>query len=138
MKKILLLAPFALTLINCSRTDESSTDSTTTSTTQTTQTSVKMNVVNSQNQKQPGIIVMMFKTKVTNSSNLPTIEKQVISDANGLANFDLSSYISSDINQKYYFEAFKLQNNNYVWISTTHPEIDIKKNTQITTSIIVN
>ena len=138
MKKILLLALFALTLINCSRTDESSTDSTTTSTTQTTQTSVKMNVVNSQNQKQPGIIVMMFKTKVTNSSNLPTIEKQVISDANGLANFDLSSYISSDINQKYYFEAFKLQNNNYVCISTTHPEIDIKKNTQITTSIIVN
>ena len=81
---------------------------------------------------------MMFKTKVTSASNLPTIEKQATSDANGLATLDLSSYITSNIAATYYFEAFKKEGSNLVWVSKTHPEISIKKNQQVTTSIIVN
>lgn len=138
MKKVLILAITALLSFSCSRTDESSSSSTSTSTQTTTSTSVKMNVVNAQSVPQANVIVMMFKTKVTSSSNLPNIEKQVTSDSNGLANFDLSSYITSDIATTYYFEAFRQQGSNLVWVSTIHPEIQIKKNTQVTTSIIVN
>lgn len=139
MKKILFLISFSFLALSCSRTEEmTSSSSSQQSSTQTTSTSVKMNVINSQNVAQPNVIVMMFKTKVTNSTALPAIEMQVTSDSNGLANFDLSKYITSDLPTVYYFEAFRKQGNNYVWVSTIHPEITIKKNTQVTTSIIVN
>lgn len=139
MKKLLFLSIFTLNLISCSRTDETSSSSSSSSTTtQTAATTVKFNVINAQNAPQPNVIVMMFKTKVTNSSNLPPIEKQATSDSNGKANFELSSYITSDVTTTYYFEAFRQQGNNLVWVSTIHPEISIKKNTQVTTSIIVN
>lgn len=140
MKKIFFLSALLSLSINCSSSDDevSTSETSTTTTTQSTSTAVKMNVVNAQNVKQPNITVMMFKTKVTTTTNLPTIEKQVVSDSNGLANFDLSSYITSNIAQDYYFEAFKKEGNNYVMISTTHPVISIKKNNQVTTSIVVN
>ena len=102
MKKIFFLSALLSLSINCSSSDDevsTSETSTTTTTTQSTSTAVKMNVVNAQNVKQPNITVMMFKTKVTTTTNLPTIEKQVVSDSNGLANFDLSSYITSNIAQ---------------------------------------
>lgn len=140
MKKITLVIFVSLMSLNCGRTDDSSSSSSSSSstTTQTTKTSVKLNVINSQNIAQKDIVVMMFKTKVTSATNLPNIEKQVTSDVNGLADFDLTSYITSETTQKYYFEAFKKNGNSLVWVSIIHPEIDIKKNTQITTSIIVN
>ena len=139
MKKLIYsLALFSL-LVSCrsESTEESSSTETETST-QTSSTLVKMNVLNSQNIAQKDIIVMMFKTKVTSASNLPTIEKQANSDANGLATLDLSNYITSNIATTYYFEAFKKDGNNYTWISKTHPEILIKKGQQTTTSIVVN
>lgn len=138
MKKIFLLTTITLFFLSCSRDENSSSSSSSTTNTQTTTTSIKMNIVNAQNVPQSNVIVMMFKSKVTSSANLPAIEKQVTSDSNGLANFDLSTYITSDIPTTYYFEAFRQQGNNLVWVSTIHPEISIKKNTQVTTSIIVN
>ena len=139
MKKLIYsLALFSL-LVSCrsESTEESSSTETETST-QTSPTLVKMNVLNSQSVAQKDVVVMMFKTKVTSASNLPTIEKQATSDANGLATLDLSSYITSNIAATYYFEAFKKEGSNLVWVSKTHPEISIKKNQQVTTSIIVN
>lgn len=139
MRKILTIATLLVIFIGCSRTDESSsTESSSSSSSQTTNTTVKMNVVNAQSVPKSGITVMMFKTKVVTNAPLPNIEKQVVSDANGLANFDLESYITSNIPQTYYFEAFTKQGNNWVLVSTIHPEIQIKKGTQTTTSIIVN
>ena len=107
MKKIFLLTTITLFFLSCSRDENSSSSSSSTTNTQTTTTSIKMNVVNAQNVPQSNVIVMMFKSKVTSSANLPAIEKQVTSDSNGLANFDLSTYITSDIPTTYYFEAFR-------------------------------
>lgn len=139
MKKALYIIAIASLVFSCrSESTEENTSSSSSSSTQTSTTSVRMSVINSQNVTQKDIVVMMFKTKPTSSTNLPNIEKQVISDTNGLANFDLSTYITSDIAVTYYFEAFKKEGNNYVWISKTHPEIAIKKGQQTTTSIVVN
>lgn len=139
MKKALFVLAMATLLTSCrSDSAEESSSSTSETQTQTTQTAVKFTVLNSQNVLQKDIVIMMFKTKITSGNNLPNIEKQVVSDVNGLANFDLSTYITSNIPTKYYFEAFKKVGNNYTWVSKTHPEIDIKKNTQTTTSIIIN
>lgn len=139
MKKILYTFAIFTLLTSCRSESTEETNSTETETsTQTSSTLVKMNVLNSQNIAQKDIVVMMFKTKVTSASNLPAIEKQATSDANGLATLDLSSYITSNIAATYYFEAFKKEGSNLVWISKTHPEISIKKNQQVTTSIVVN
>ena len=139
MKNIILFFTLVATLASCrSESNEVSGSSETETTSQSTSTLVKMNVINSQNVVQKDIVIMMFKTKVSSGSNLPTIEKEAVSDANGLAKIDLSDYISSNIAQIYFFEAFKKVGNNYVWVSKTHPEIEIKKNSQVTTSIIIN
>lgn len=139
MKKSIYTFALVSLLTSCRSESNEETNSTEIETsTQTSSTLVKMNILNSQNIAQKDIIVMMFKTKVTSTSNLPNIEKQATSDSNGLAAFDLSTYITSNIATTYYFEAFKKDGNNYVWISKTHPEISIKKNQQVTTSIVVN
>ena len=139
MKKLILIFATVILIAGCrSESSEETSSTETETTTQTSTTAVKMNVVNSQNTPQKDIIVMMFKTKLTSASNLPPIEKQVTSDANGLANFDLSTYITSTIATTYYFEAFKKDGSNYAWVSKTHPEISIKKNQQTTTSIVIN
>ena len=139
MKKLILTLAVVGLIVSCRSESTEETNSTESETsTQTSSTLVKMNVLNSQNIAQKDIIVMMFKTKVTSASNLPTIEKQANSDANGLATLDLSNYITSNIATTYYFEAFKKDGNNYTWISKTHPEILIKKGQQTTTSIVVN
>lgn len=139
MKKLILTFATLALMASCrSESSEESNSMETETSTQTSSTLVKMNVSNSQNIAQKDIVVMMFKAKVTSATNLPTIEKQVTSDSNGLANFDLSAYITSNIPTTYYFEAFKKDGNNYIWVSKTHPEISIKKNQQVTTSIVVN
>lgn len=139
MKKIIYIFIIFALFIGCRSESTEETNSTETETsTQTSPTLVKMNVLTSQNIVQKDVVVMMFKTKVTSAGNLPNIEKQAISDANGLATLDLSGYITSDIAATYYFEAFKKDGNNFIWISKTHPEISIRKNQQITTSIVVN
>lgn len=139
MRKIILALALAVLFTGCrSESTEETSFTSEESNTQTSATTVKMNVLNLQNVPQKDIVVMMFKTKVTSENILPNIEKQVTSDANGLANFDLSTYITSNVATTYYFEAFKKEGNNYVWISKTHPEISIKKNQVTTTSIIIN
>lgn len=139
MKKIILSLAIIVSVSGCRSESNEETSSTITETTaQTSSTLVKLNVLNSQNMVQKDIVVMMFKSKVTSANNLPNIEKQATSDGNGLATFDLSAYITSNIATTYYFEAFKKDGNSYVWVSKTHPEVSIKKGQQTTTSIVVN
>jgi len=139
MKKIIYSLAIISLIVSCSSESDEATSSTDTqTTTQSSGTMVKMNVVNSQNIAQKDIVVMMFKSKVTSANNLPTVEKQATSDTNGLAILDLSNYITSNIATTYYFEAFRKSGNDYTWISITHPEIQIKKGQQTTTSIVVN
>lgn len=138
MKKIFFLFTLSLFLLSCDRSETVTTETSTTgsSTTQTTTTSVKMNVINSNSVPQAGVVVMMFREKVTSQQALPVIVKEVTSDANGLAYFDLSTTLNAN-EEVFYFEAFRKNGNNYTWVSTIHPVLTIKKNTQTTTSIIV-
>lgn len=138
MKKIIFLFTLSLFLLSCDRSETVTTETSTTgsSTTQTTTTSVKMNVINSNSVPQAGVVVMMFREKVTSQQALPVIVKEATSDANGLAYFDLSTTLNAD-EEVFYFEAFRKNGNNYTWVSTIHPVLTIKKNTQRTTSIIV-
>lgn len=138
MKKIIFLFTLSLFLLSCDRSETVTTETSTTgsSTTQTTTTSVKMNVINSNSVPQAGVVVMMFREKVTSQQALPVIVKEATSDANGLAYFDLSTTLNAN-EEVFYFEAFRKNGNNYTWVSTIHPVLTIKKNTQTTTSIIV-
>jgi hypothetical protein len=82
---------------------------------------------------------MMFDQPVTSSSALPTIKKQVTTDANGLAYFDLNSMITSTTPTTYYFEAFVSNGSGgYTWKSVTHYQANLAKGTMATSSIIVN
>jgi len=138
MKKT-ILSVFVLLFIgvSCTKEDETSTSETNNQTTQT-QTWVKLTALTSSNVPKPNYIVMMFDQPVTSSSALPLIKKQVTTDANGLAYFDLNTMITSDIATTYYFEAFVQDGQNYIWKSITHPTFSLKKGTMGTSSIIVN
>jgi hypothetical protein len=138
MKKT-ILSVFVLLFIgvSCTKEDETSTSETNNQTTQT-QTWVKLTALTSSNVPKPNYIVMMFDQPVTSSSVLPLIKKQVTTDANGLAYFDLNTMITSDIATTYYFEAFVQDGQNYIWKSITHPTFSLKKGTMGTSSIIVN
>lgn len=122
--------------MSCEKEEITETDSTsTTTTTTTTKTEVRMTVSDAQNNPKSGYTVMMFLEQPTASSNLPNIEMQVDSDSEGIATFDLGTYITSPT--LLYFEAFKKVGNDYEWKSITHPSKSIKKGTKWTTSIIV-
>ncbi|MFX1627116.1 hypothetical protein JZ969_09535 [Riemerella anatipestifer] len=138
MSRYLLLVCSVLWLVSCTRIESVLEETSSSSTTKIkTSTAVKINVINGNNEPQSGIVVMMFKSKVKADAPLPTVEKEVVSDINGVANFDLSSYIQEDTEQIYYFEAFRKQGDKYLLVSTTHPEFKIKKNTIKTTAIII-
>jgi hypothetical protein len=81
---------------------------------------------------------MMFDQPYTSGTALPPIKKQVTTDANGLAYFDLNTMITNSTPTTYYFEAF-LSNGTGVYTSKgiSHYYVSISKGTMSTTSIIV-
>lgn len=135
--KISILALISIFTISCSKEDNSSSTNSEVIIDHTS-TWVKHTVMNLQGVAKPGLRVMMFKSAVSGTSTLPPIEKEVISDANGLAYFDLTTTVTSDVAVKYYFEVFKTTTNGMTWESITHPNYDLKKGTMVTSSIIVN
>lgn len=137
MKKLFLILLVGLSLASCKKESTSSTTTTTTGTT-TSDTWVKLTAINAAGEGQPNYIIMMFDQPVTSSSALPPILKQVTTDANGLAYFDLNSMITSSTPKRYYFEAFIKSGSDYVWKSVTNYSKDIAKGTMATSSIIVN
>jgi hypothetical protein len=138
MKQLFLILFVALTITSCEKKTSTTTTTTTNNTTTTTETWVKLTATTSANVKKAGYIIMMFDQPVTSSSALPPILKQVTTDANGLAYFDLNSMITSTIPTTYYFEAFLQNGTNYTWKSVTHYNTSLKKGTMATSSIIVN
>lgn len=124
--------------INCAKEEvetETTTSSSTTTTT-TTSTEVIMSVVDSEGNPKSGYSVLMFLEQPSETETLPTIEKEVISNSEGLSTFDLDTYIVSATTV--YFEAFTKEGENYVWESITHPTKTISKGTKWTTSTIVD
>lgn len=133
---ILVLVTFFT--ISCSKDDDSSSTETGGGSSTTTNTWVKLTAITSTGVNKPNYIIMMFDQPVTSSSALPPIKKQVTTDANGLAYFDLNSMVTSTIPKTYYFEAFVQNGTGYTWKSVSHYTVDLKKGTMATSSIIVN
>jgi PBP1b-binding outer membrane lipoprotein LpoB len=140
MKQLSLLLFIAITIASCVKKSSTSTTNTTTTTTTTTTTNtwVKLTAVTTANVKKPNYVIMMFAEPVTSTTALPPILKQVTTDANGLAYFDLNSMITSSISTTYYFEAFIQNGSDYIWKSVTHYNTDLKKGSMSESSIIVN
>ncbi|WP_421497875.1 hypothetical protein [Flavobacterium columnare] len=141
--KATILALLTIFTISCSKDDssssETSTSTTTTATTTTTNTWVKLTATTSTGILKPNYIIMMFDQPVTSSSSLPPIKKQVTTDANGLAYFDLNTMITNTTPTTYYFEAFVSNGSGgYTWKSVTHYQTNLAKGTMATSSIIVN
>lgn len=137
MLKATVLALVTVMTFSCSKSSSSSTDTGGSSTT-TTNTWVKLTATNATGANKPNYIIMMFDQPVTSTTALPPIKKQVVTDANGLAYFDLNSMITTTTPTKYYFEAFVQSGANYIWKSVTHFDVDLAKGTMATSTIIVN
>lgn len=137
--KIFVFISVVCFAVSCSKSDSSDSSATGGSTTITTSnTWVKLTASTAANVAKSNYVIMMFDQPVTTSTALPPIKKQIITDANGLANFDLNSIVTSTTATKYYFEAFLETPTGYTWKSVSHPSFDIAKGQMITSSIIVN
>ena len=136
--KATILALLTIFTISCSKDDDSSSTETGGGSSTTTNTWVKLTATTSAGVVKPNYIIMMFDQPVTSASALPPIKKQVTTDANGLAYFDLNTMITSTTPTTYYFEAFVQSGSNYVWKSVTHYQVNLAKGTMATSSIIVN
>lgn len=137
--KATILALVTIFTISCSKDEDSSTTETGGGSTTTTNTWVKLTASTSAGVNKPNYIIMMFDQPVTSASALPPIKKQITTDANGLAYFDLNSMVTSTTPTTYYFEAFISNGSGgYTWKSVSHPTYNIAKGQMITSSIIVN
>lgn len=133
---LLIIIFIALLFSSCSKDSSTSTTSTTNSITTTySNTQVIFTVKDLEGNIKSGYTIMMFTEEVDLNEVLPTIEMQVLSNAEGIAKFDLNDYIVSP--KTLYFEAFIKNGNNYIFKSLTHPELEFKKGSQITTTIYV-
>lgn len=137
--KATILAIVTFFTISCSKDDNSNTTEIGGSSSSTTNTWVKLTATTSTGVLKPNYIIMMFDQPVTSSASLPPIRKQVTTDANGLAYFDLNAMITSTTPTTYYFEAFIPNGSGgYIWKSVSHPTYNIAKGQTTTSSILVN
>lgn len=136
--KATILVLFTFISFSCSKDDSSSSTETGGGSTATTNTWVKLTAITSAGVVKPNYIIMMFDQPVTTTSALPPIKKQVTTDANGLAFFDLNTMVTSTTPTTYYFEAFVQNGTGYTLKSVSHPTYNIAKGQMITSSIIVN
>lgn len=136
--KVTILTLVTILSFSCSKDEESSSTDTGGGSTTTTNTWVKLTAITAGGVAKSNYVVMMFDEPVTVGSALPPIKKQVTTDANGLAYFDLNTLVTSTTPTTYYFEAFVLSGGNYVMKSVSHPTYNIVKGQKTTSSIIVN
>lgn len=111
----------------------------TSSSTTTLKTKVILEIKTSENVLKENYVIMMFDQVFKPEEALPTAIKQITSDAKGIALFDLDDLITSSSEKTYYFEAFeKTSEGNYSLKSKFRTVIKIKKDSNVSTSIIVN
>lgn len=136
--KASILALVTIFTISCSKDSSTSSTENGGGSSTTTNTWVKLTATTSAGVVKPNYLIMMFDQPVTSTSALPPIKKQVTTDANGLAYFDLNTMITSTTPTTYYFEAFVQNGTSYTWKSVTHYTTNLAKGTMATSSIIVN
>ena len=136
--KIFTLFFLIILSVSCSKDDEVSTEYTQNTSTTTTNTWVKLTARTINGTVKPNYKIMMFSTEPSMTAALPPILKEVTTDVNGLAYFDLNSMITSSTPTTYYFEAFTDTPTGYQLRSISHFNTEIKKGNMVTSSILVN
>ena len=136
--KATILAFVTIFTISCSKDDSSSTTETNTNVT-IINTTAKFTVATPSNVVKPNYIVMMFEQPFSPTLPLPTIIRQVTTDATGKANFDLSTLVTTSTPKKYYFEVFTQSGQDYILKTTfSRFDSDFIKGTNLTTTLLVN
>ena len=124
--------------ISCSK-DETSTSTQNGNGTTTVTTWAKFTVITPDGVLKPNYIVMMFSQPFSPTANLPTVIKQVTSDANGVAYMDLKTIVTSATPKKYYFEAFVETPDGFeLKTNFSRFSTDLEKGTTLTTSLLVD
>ena len=136
--KIFTLFFLIILSVSCSKDDEVSTEYTQNTSTTTTNTWVKLTARTINGTVKPNYKITMFNVQPSTTAALPPILKEVTTDVNGLAYFDLNSMITSSIPSTYYFEAFIETPTGYQLKSITHFNTELVKGNMVTSSIIVN
>ncbi len=136
--KTIVVVLVALFTLSCSK-EETTNPSQSSSSTTVINTWAKFTVITSAGVTKPNYIVMMFDQPFSTNAPMPTIIKQVTTDANGLAYFDLNTLITSTTPKKYYFEAFVQSGTSYVLKTNfSRYSSDLSKGQMLTTSLLVN
>lgn len=136
--KATILVFLTIFTISCSKDDSSSTTETNTNVT-IINTTAKFTVATPSNVVKPNYIVMMFEQPFSPTLPLPTIIRQVTTDATGKANFDLSTLVTTSTPKKYYFEVFTQSGQDYILKTTfSRFDSDFIKGTNLTTTLLVN
>ena len=136
--KATILAFVTIFTISCSKDDSSSTTETNTNVT-IINTTAKFTVATPSNVVKSNYIVMMFDQPFSPTSPLPTIIRQVTTDATGKANFDLSTLVTTSTPKKYYFEVFTQSGRDYILKTTfSRFDSDFIKGANLTTTLLVN
>lgn len=137
--KATILVLVSIFTMSCSKDESSSTTDTTTSGGTTVNTSANFTVATPSGVVKPNYIVMMFETPFSPTEPLPTIIRQVTTDANGVVNFDLNTLVTTSTPTKYYFEVFTQSGTSFI-LKTTYSRFDrdFVKGTNLTTTLLVN
>ena len=137
LKYFFYIIAILFTLQSCTESEEETMTEETTSSTVTSETKVTLTLTTSDDQLKENYTVMMFDEVFEPNNTLPTAIKQVTSNSEGIALFELDDLIISSTEKNYYFEAFVESSNGYTLKSIHRTEIGLKKGTSTTTSIIV-
>lgn len=137
--KLTIFILITIFTVSCSKDDDSNSTDSNTSGGTTVTTWAKFTVTTPASVVKPNYIVMMFETPFSTTATLPTIIKQVTTDSNGIANFDLNSLVTTSTPKKYYFEVFTQSGTSYTLKSTySRYDNDFVKGTHLTTTLLVN
>lgn len=129
-----IIALFSLVMTACSE-ETSSVTSSSESSVIISDTEVEFEIKDSDGALKAGYTIMMFLEQPKVDETLPNIERQVISNASGIAKFDLNDYIVGETTL--YFEAFLPIANGYTWESITHSELTLDVGSSVTSTIFV-
>jgi hypothetical protein len=139
--KASILSIVIIFTISCTKDESTSTTETSGSSITISNTSAKFTVRTSAGMLKPNYIVMMFDQPFDPSAVLlaSSIIKQVTTDANGIANFDLNTIVTHTTEKKYYFEAF-IQTPTGFELKTNFSRfsVNLNKGNTLVTSLIVN
>ena len=128
----------AILTISCSKDEKTNSTETTNTSVNITNTLAKITVLTAAGVTKPNYTVMMFDQPFSTIAPLPPILKQVTTDSNGLASFDLSTIVTNTTPKFYYFEAFVEIPTGYTLKTIPRFKTELVKGTSLTTSLLVN